>query len=143
MRSTSYYPVIMTDDVAATAAFYRDHFRFEPKFESDWYVHLQSREDEGINLAILDGHHETIPEAGRGQVSGVILNFEVDDVDGEYERVKSAGLPILQELRDEAFGQRHFITADPNGVLIDIIRPIPPTAEFATQYSADALPQDQ
>ena len=47
---------------------------------------------------------------------------------------KKAGLPILLSLRDEAFGQRHFITKDPNGVLIDIIKPIPPTGEFAAQY---------
>jgi hypothetical protein len=54
--------------------------------------------------------------------------------------MKAAGLPILLELRDEAFGQRHFITADPNGVLIDIIKPIPPTGDFTAQYAADALP---
>jgi len=42
--------------------------------------------------------------------------------------------------RDEDFGQRHFITADPNGVLIDIIKPIPPSAEFLKQYSAEAVP---
>ena len=55
-------------------------------------------------------------------------------MDGEYERAREAGLTILQELRDEAFGQRHFITVDPNGVLIDVITPIPPSAEFAAQY---------
>ncbi len=43
---------------------------------------------------------------------------------------------MLIPLRDEAFGQRHFITRDPNGVLIDIIKPIPPSAEFAQQYEA-------
>ncbi|MDZ5698093.1 VOC family protein [Chelativorans sp. M5D2P16] len=141
MKSTSYYPVIMTDDVSATAAFYCSHFGFAPLFESDWYVHLQSREDETVNLAVLDGRHETVPEAARGRVSGLILNFEVEDADGEYARVKAAGLPILQELRDEAFGQRHFITSDPNGVLIDVIKPIPPTAEFAAQYEDGALPR--
>ena len=40
----------------------------------------------------------------------------------------------------EAFGQRHFITADPNGVLIDVIKPIPPSAEFAANYEEPALP---
>lgn len=135
MKATSYYPVIMTGNVAATAAFYRNHFGFEAKFESDWYVHLQSHADESVNLAVLDGAHETIPEQGRGQVSGLILNFEVEDVDREYERAKAAGLPILLALRDEAFGQRHFITQDPNGVLIDIIKPIPPSAEFAAMYA--------
>ncbi|MCT7374911.1 VOC family protein [Chelativorans salis] len=141
MKTTSYYPVIMTGDVTGTAAFYRTHFRFEALFESDWYVHLQSREDRRVNLAILDGDHATIPEAGRGRVSGLILNFEVADPDGEYARARAAGLPILQELRDEEFGQRHFITADPNGVLIDVIKPIPPSAEFAAQYDVEALPE--
>ncbi|TIN51571.1 MAG: glyoxalase, partial [Mesorhizobium sp.] len=36
MRTTSYYPVLMTGDVAGTAAFYVEHFRFQPLFESDW-----------------------------------------------------------------------------------------------------------
>lgn len=141
MRTSSYYPVIMTDAVAATAAFYVDHFRFRPLFEADWYVHLQSSEDETVNLAILDGSHSTVPEAARGRVSGLILNFEVDDPDAEYERVRQAGLPILLTLRDEAFGQRHFITADPNGVLIDIIKPIAPSEEFAALYEEGSAPQ--
>ncbi len=138
MKVTSYYPVIMTSDVAASASFYQEHFGFAPLFSSDWYVHLQLEGDPSVNLAILDGQHDTIPEDGRGQVSGLLLNFEVEDPDAVHDRLKAAGLPILLSLRDEAFGQRHFITSDPNGVLIDIIKPIPPTAEFAAQYDASA-----
>ena len=134
MKCTQFYPVIMTGDVAGTAAFYKRHFRFKAAFESDWYVHLQSTEDETVNLAILDGDHQTIPAEGRGRASGLLINFEVDDVDAEFAWAKKADLPILLSLRDEAFGQRHFITKDPNGVLIDIIKPIPPTGEFAAQY---------
>ena len=103
-------------------------------------MHLQTESDEHVTLAILDGNHETIPQAARGKVSGLLLNFEVDDVDTVYERCLSAGLPILKTLCDEDFGQRHFITADPNGVLIDIIKPIPPSAEYAALYEASALP---
>jgi len=140
MKSTQYYPVLMTQDVSGTASFYTENFRFAPKFESEWYVHLQSLEDESVNLAVLDSHHETIPEIARGQGSarGLLLNFEVEDVDAEFKRAKEAALPILLELRDEPFGQRHFITQDPNGVLIDIIKPIPPSAEFLAQFSEDA-----
>lgn len=134
MKTTSYYPVIMTDDVSGTVDFYVRHLRFKTIFTAHWYVHLQSAEDESVNLAILQGDHSTIPEAGRGRVSGLLLNFEVEDVDAEYERARSAGLPVLLELRDEDFGQRHFITQDPNGVLIDIIKPIPPSAEFAANF---------
>ena len=67
-------------------------------------------------------------------VKGLILYFEVVDVDNEYQRAESAALPILLQLRDEPFGQRHFITSDPNDVLIDVIKPIPPGQEFMEQY---------
>ncbi len=140
MKSTSYYPVIMTDDVAGTAAFYCAHFRFAALFTSDWYVHLQSMADEKVTLAILDGSHETIPVARRGKVSGLILNFEVEDPDSVHDACRAAGLPILKALCDEDFGQRHFITVDPNGVLIDIIKPIPPSAAYAAMYETSALP---
>ncbi len=141
MKTTSYYPVIMTDDVAGTAAFYEKHFRFEALFDSGWYIHLQSREDEKVTLAVLDGNHKTIPAAGRGKVSGLLLNVEVEDVDAVYDAVRAADLPILLDIRDEDFGQRHFITADPNGVLIDVIKPIPPKGEYVALYDASVLPQ--
>ena len=140
MKCTQFYPVIQTNDVAGSTSFYVDNFRFKVVFESDWYTHLQSTEDESVNLAILQGDHETIPQPGRGTVNGIILNFEVEDVDREYEQVKAAGLPVLKPICDEDFGQRHFITTDPNGVLIDVIKPIPPTEEFLAQYAEEAVP---
>lgn len=140
MKTTQYYPVIQTDDVAGTTAFYVDHFGFEVKFDSDWYTHLQSREDAHVNIAILQFDHPTVPKETQAKVAGLILNFETDDVDAEFEKAKAAGLPILKALVDEDFGQRHFITRDPNGVLIDVIKPIPPSPEFLAQYTDDALP---
>ncbi|TIT83251.1 MAG: glyoxalase, partial [Mesorhizobium sp.] len=134
MKTTSYYPVLMTGDVAGTKEFYVEHFAFKPLFESDWYVHLQSTEDRRVNLGIVHGDHETIPEEGRGRTSGLLINFEVGDPDAVYERVVAAGLPILRSLRDEPFGQRHFITSDPNGVLIDVIKPLPLSPEFQAQF---------
>ncbi|WP_127806854.1 VOC family protein [Hydrogenophaga sp. NH-16] len=144
MKITQYYPVLMTDRVEPTAQFYERHFRFVRQFSSDWYVHLQSTDDPAVNLAILDGDHGSIPAGARGgRAGGLLLNFEVADVDAEYARVQSEGLDVQLGLRDEAFGQRHFIVRDPNGVLIDVIQPIPPSAEFLAQYAdgAAAAPQ--
>jgi catechol 2,3-dioxygenase-like lactoylglutathione lyase family enzyme len=138
MKTTSYYPVLMTADVPATAAFYCTHFAFAPLFTADWYVHLQSTEDATVNLAILDQHHHTVPAPARGRTGGVILNFEVADPDSHHTRLTAAGLPILLPLRDEDFGQRHFIVQGPDGVLIDIIRPIPASAEYAGQFAPGA-----
>jgi catechol 2,3-dioxygenase-like lactoylglutathione lyase family enzyme len=138
MKTTSYYPVLMVEDVAATADFYKRHLAFEPQFESDWYVHLRSSEDESVNLAILRYDHHTVPASGRAKTRGLLLNFEVENVDAVHARLAEAGLPMLLVLRDEEFGQRHFITADPNGVLIDVITPIPPSAAFLAQYADGA-----
>ena len=135
MKSTSYYPVLMVEDVTATADFYKRHFRFAALFESDWYAHLQSSEDKRVNLGVVRFDHESVPEAGRAPTRGLLINFEVRDPDAIYARAKEAGLPVLRDLCDEDFGQRHFITADPNGVLIDVIKPIRPSAAFLAQYA--------
>ncbi|WP_169581822.1 VOC family protein [Microbacterium thalassium] len=137
MNLTSLYPVLMTTDVATTARFYRTHFDFEVTFESDWYVSLKRGTHE---LAVLDATHPTIPEGFRGSpAGGLLLNLEVDDVDAVHARLVDAGLTPALPLRSEDFGQRHAIFAGPDGVLIDVITPIPPTGEFADQFSESAL----
>ena len=134
MQITSFYPVLMVVDVAGAARFYRDELGFETTFEADWYVSLRC---DGGELAILDHTHRSIPEGFRAPVSGLLLNVEVPDAAAEHARlVGERGLPERLTLRDEAFGQRHFIVEAPGGVLIDVIEPIEPSAEFAEAYAA-------
>lgn len=84
MEITSICPVLMTDDVPATAAFYCRHFGFEPTVETHWYVGLARGTWE---LAILAAGHATIP-GGRGRAAaGTLLALEVEDVDAEYARL--------------------------------------------------------
>lgn len=137
MKLTSLYPVLLTADVAGTADFYRTHFGFETAFESDWYVSLVLDRWE---LAILDAGHPTIPEAYRGRLAtGILINIEVEDVDDVYRRLTDAGLTPVLPPRSEDFGQRHAIFAGPDGVLVDVIMPIPPSDEYAALFSDDAL----
>jgi uncharacterized glyoxalase superfamily protein PhnB len=63
----------------------------------------------------------------------------VADVDAAQDRLVCEGVPVLMALRDEAFGQRHFMARDPNGVILDIIKPIPPSAGYAANYAPEAL----
>ncbi len=133
MEITSFYPVLMVDDVVAAAAFYREELGFETTFEADWYVSLRA---DGGELAILDRRHETIPAGFREPVRGLLLNVEVADAAAEHARlVGERGLPERLPLRDESFGQRHFIVEAPGGVLIDVIEPIEPAPEFAAAYA--------
>ena len=135
---TSFYPVICTDRVAETRNFYTQLLGFEVTFEADWYVSLR-RAGTAYELAVLDHQHPTLPAAYRAPVRGLLLNFEVDDVDAEWERlVIREGLHPELALRDEAFGQRHFIVADPSGVLVDVITEIAPSEEYAARFTASS-----
>lgn len=134
MPLQSFYPVLMAEDVAASARFYTEHMGFRDVFRSDWYVSLAHRENPAYELAILQRAHQTIPEGFREPSSGLLLNFEVSDARAEYERLRAAGLRVVLPLRDEAFGQRHFIGVDPGGVMVDVIEEIPPSPEFSEHY---------
>ncbi|TVR71590.1 MAG: glyoxalase/bleomycin resistance/extradiol dioxygenase family protein [Sphaerobacteraceae bacterium] len=132
MKLSSFYPVICTDRVHDLRDFYTTYFAFEVIFDAGWYVSLRRPGDPAFELGLLSQDHETIPERFRHGVSGLLLNFEVEDVDAEYERlVGQHGLSPVAPLRSEEFGQRHFILEDPAGVLIDVITEIPPTGAFA------------
>ncbi len=136
MQLTGFYPVLGTDRLRESHAFWTRLFGFETTFESDWYVSLRRPGEPPCELALLDHAHETVPEGYRHPARGVLLNVEVEDVDAEWERlVVRGGLPAVLPLRSEDFGQRHFIVADPGGVLVDVITPIAPTAEWAGQYT--------
>ncbi len=49
MEITSLYPVLMVDDVATAARFYREELGFETTFEADWYVSLRSDGSVDVN----------------------------------------------------------------------------------------------
>ena len=134
MKLTSSYPVICTDKIQESHDFYKSNFDFETTFEADWYVSLRSRQNANFELALLDYRHPSVPEGFREPSRGVLINFEVENVDAEYNRLKDKDLPMALDLKSEEWGQRHFITHDPNGILIDVIENIEPAADFAGQF---------
>lgn len=137
MALRGFYPVLCSTDVAAARDFYVRHFGFEVTFEADWYVSLRRADSHQYELALLDPSHPTVPAAYRKPLQGgLLLNVEVDDVDAEYKRlVTTEGLTEELSLRSEEFGQRHFIVAGPDGVLIDVITNIPPDEGYAANYT--------
>lgn len=129
----SSYAVIKTGSIEQTALFYQKYFGFERSFTADWYISLRCG---AMELAVLNPDHESIPKKFRGQTSNqsILLNFETDEVDQIYSQFKKDKLPIHLELRDEPWGQRHFISEDPNGIPLDVIKVIPPSEKFLKQY---------
>ena len=136
MTMESFYPVLMTKDPEGLADFYSRHFGFEVTFTSDWYVSLKAGEA-NFELAFLSQGHESIPKGYASPSAGVILNVETDDATSWWNRLAiREKLPVRLELRDEAWGQRHFIVSDPAGNLVDIIENIEPSKEYKEAYGA-------
>jgi catechol 2,3-dioxygenase-like lactoylglutathione lyase family enzyme len=92
-------PVIGTENIAASREFYTRHFDFEISFEADWYICFVCRHNPDYELALIDCLHASIPEAFRHLARGVLINFEVADVDAVYNTLKVEDLPMLLELR--------------------------------------------
>jgi uncharacterized glyoxalase superfamily protein PhnB len=65
---------------------------------------------------------------------GVIFSLEVNDVDAAYAEARQASLNIVLDLRSEDWGQRHFCVADPNGIHLDVVQAVAPTAAYAESY---------
>jgi len=131
----SFYPVLLTDSVAESSRFYVEYLGFEKTFESAPYVSLIHGENEAYELAVISHDHDTIPEGFRRPTSALLLNSEVPSAEAEYKRLRAAGVEVLQPIEDLPAGQRHFIFRAPGGVMVDVIEIIPPTEEFARQYT--------
>jgi len=124
------YPTIVTDKLQSSREFYTRHFGFNTVFENEWYLHLIS--DTGIRLTFLLPDHPTQPEHFHKALTGngMFLNFEVENAEAEYNKLKKNGVRIITKIVSETWGQKHFVIKDPNGLKIDIFQEIQPTEEY-------------
>ncbi|HWR44750.1 VOC family protein [Sporomusa sp.] len=123
---------ISTDKLSESKEFYIRHFNFTLVYESDWYIEL-------IAPGLPVGISFTKPQRDAGEFfhgSGIIISFEVDDVDAEYLRLKKENVEICQDLMDKPWGERSFVVNDPNGVHVYIYKSIPPTPEYQVVYDS-------
>lgn len=138
---TSYYPVISTFEGQKLVSFFTQNLGFKIVFQSEWYWHLSMEDQPSVNIAFVQADHESVPEAYRQPVQGLILNIEMKDIDSFYTRTKNNDWNIVSDLKSEPWGQRHFIVTTPtSGLLIDFIEIIPPSLEYADNYTVDAIP---
>jgi len=109
------------DDVAASARFLTAHFGFTEEMSADGFVSL-GRGDAGANVVFLRRGLDILPEDQRhDHAAGLILAFQVDDLEGELARLQGEGVTISMPLRSEEWGQRAFQVRDPNGIIIELL----------------------
>ena len=134
----SLFPDICTNAIAESKEFYGSLLGFKPLFEIDWYVQLQSPTDKSVQIAFVRQDHDSVPEGFRKPPQGVVVTVEMDNVDDVYARARRQGCEIVLELRNEVWGQRHFMVRDPNGLLLDLVQIIEPSREFLDAHGLSA-----
>lgn len=53
---------------------------------------------------------------------GIWITVDVEDGDAEYKRITDMGVALEVTLRDEPWGDCHFVVRDPNGIGVDVIQ---------------------
>ncbi len=134
----SVYPVLMTEKIEESRLFYETYFGFIEVFSTDWYISLAH--PDGGELALIDCNHESVPGPYRSRAKGMIVNIEVENAAKMYEDVRNRNNgAVVARLRDEDYGQRHFIIKDPNDILVDVIEAIPPGEAFQKNYTGGEI----
>jgi catechol 2,3-dioxygenase-like lactoylglutathione lyase family enzyme len=118
---------ICSDRLAESRDFYVALLGFDVSYDSDWYIQLRSPSNQELEFGIILRSHSLVPQEYQTTPSGMYVTFVVPDVDLVYEKALIMGLRIVQAPKNEFYGQRRFLTVDPNGCLIDICSPVSET----------------
>ena len=101
-------PVLSTNDVMQTAAYYRDilGFAIDETFTGPEWAMLWADQCQ-LFLAL----NPPVAETAKGQQVMIC----VPGVDAMYERHKAKGANIISDIEDKPWGLREYIVEDPNG----------------------------
>lgn len=129
MKTSELSTCFCTEKVNACREFYEGYFSAKAIFDCGWYVNLQMGKN-GPSVQFMQPKGG-MPEFGG---AGVMLNFKVDDVDSEHDRLVSAGLQTIMPLEDHPWGDRGFSVLDPIGNAVYIYSDREPTEEYRQYY---------
>ena len=109
---------IVTENVERLCSFYQDLLQIEPQIYGEDYVEFIT--ERGIlSLYSLTGQELLAP----GSITpasnhSVMLAFQVDDVDKEYQRLQEMKIEWVKSLTTQPWGERFTYFRDPDGNLI-------------------------
>lgn len=113
---------IVTEDVAALAAFYQRITGVAPVGNED-FVEVRTA---GAVLAICSRRsfdRDNAAAAVAGANRSVILEFEVEDVDAERARLGPEAIEWVLEPTTQPWGNRSALLRDPDGNLVNLYTP--------------------
>ena len=109
---------IVSEDVRRLRDFYRDVLQVEADGEN---VHaIFSTTGASLSIFSSSGMEEMAPGSMAGAGCGsYTLEFEVADVDREYDRIKAMGAPVVKPPTTQPWGRRSFWFRDPDGNIVN------------------------
>lgn len=128
------YVILFVEDVVASTRFYAEAFGLAPGFiaEGGDYGEMASGETtlsfSSRKLMRQLGKNPGLPDT-RAPVFEIA--FEVDDVPGALARALRTGATLVQDVKEEAWGQTTSYVTDPNGYLVEICSPVSPVSSEA------------
>jgi len=137
MKVQDLFVLICTDKLIECRDFYVKYFDFEVAFQSTIYIQLsiQSENGSAFSLALMPPDNPFTAEfKDVFEGKGAYVTIQVEDIRKLYEQLKDEGLSFITPVRDELWGQRHFVTKDPNGTIVDVVENIEPAKGFYDQY---------
>jgi len=114
---------ICSDQLSESKHFYTTLFDLDVNYDSDWFIHLISK-DKHLELGIIDRSNEIVPTEFQHQPQGFYITFVVESADDIFEIAESEKFKVVQKPTDTMYGQRRLLLQDPNGTLVDISSPI-------------------
>jgi uncharacterized glyoxalase superfamily protein PhnB len=117
------YTILYVENVSETLQFFTKAFGFEQLFihEAGDYGELSTGDTKLAfsSLALMNELNKN-PQRATPTAPTFEIAFESDDVPADLARALNAGATLIQDLRDEPWGQTICYVADPNGFLIEI-----------------------
>jgi len=119
---------VITDDVSRLAGFYERVTGTPVRWSTPDFAELETPAG---TLAI--GSTRTVALFGAGSARpadnhSAIIEFLVDDVDAEYERIKQVATDLVNEPTTMPWGNRSLLFRDPDGNLVNFFTPVTPDA---------------
>jgi|SRR5580658_7114012 uncharacterized glyoxalase superfamily protein PhnB len=112
---------LVTIDVARLAQFYENVSQSKAEVLNRSYVQFQNEACKGlaiVELASTRAYGEDVAESGANR--SVILDFEVDNVDAEYERLQESVSDWVTPPKVMPWGARAIVFRDPDGNLVNM-----------------------
>lgn len=118
------YVIRFVRDLEACIAFYRDVLGLPLRLVENGYAEFAT---ENVKFGLFE--RSRLPgligrDSEPGEPGGEIV-LVVEDVDGEAERLRAAGVEVLKGPLDRPWGHRTLHVADPDGQVVELAEEIP------------------